>query len=596
MRLYERNILGSAAWVKVVESDADAVSFRAWVDAHGRKPVAVDTETTGLDDRAEGWRLRMVQFGDTCTGWVIPAERKADVQYALDRCVLPIFHNRPFDASALTRAGFTHHAWDGGRDTHILAHLVDSRSARDGGVGHGLKALADHYIYPGLSDDQTALKDWAKANKMPVGRVFAEAPQEVLEAYAGMDVLLTARLFPILLGEVCDLGCADLEMFELQVQRVCAAMVDTGFKVDLEYAEALDAHLEAEGGRAAGRLAGYGVDNPNSPAQVVTALEAAGVVWADRTAAGKRSVDSAALAKIAHPIAALMVEYRTASKLRKSYVEAVLTSHSGGRVHASIRALQARTGRMSVSSPPLQQLPSNDALIRRMFIPDDGYVLCAADYSQIELRVLAALADEPKMIEAIQSGVDLHTNAADKMRVDRRIAKMTNFLTVYGGGAAKLEVSAGIGAGQARAAVNGFNRAFPRIKRYGEGLQRAAYNSGDFSVTTMSNRRLVLDRDRMYAATNYVVQSSARDVLAEAMLRIDESYLGGTLLLPVHDELLFQVPKGEETKAVADMVELMETTIGSKLYGTVPLAADGSVYGSSWGHGYPAPSALAGWF
>jgi len=231
-----------------------------------------------------------------------------------------------------------------------------------------------------------------------------------------------------------------------------------------------------------------------------------------------------------------------------------------------------------------------------MFIPDDGYVLCAADYSQIELRVLAALADEPKMIEAIQSGVDLHTNAADKMRVDRRIAKMTNFLTVYGGGAAKLEVSAGIGSGQARAAVNGFNRAFPRIKRYGEGLQRAAYNSGDFSVTTMSNRRLVLDRDRMYAATNYVVQSSARDVLAEAMLRIDESYLGGTLLLPVHDELLFQVPTGEETKAVADMVGLMETTIGSKLYGTVSLAADGAVYGPSWGHGYPAPSALAGWF
>ena len=76
MRLYERNILGSAAWVKVVESDADAASFRAWVDAHGGGPVAVDTETTGLDDRAEGWRLRMVQFGDMRTGWVIPAERR----------------------------------------------------------------------------------------------------------------------------------------------------------------------------------------------------------------------------------------------------------------------------------------------------------------------------------------------------------------------------------------------------------------------------------------------------------------------------------------------------------------------------------------
>ena len=596
MRLYERNILGSTAWVKVVESDADAASFREWIDTNGCGPVAVDTETTGLDDRAAGWRLRLVQFGDMRTGWVIPAERKADVQYGLSRCVMPIFHNRPFDASALTRAGFSHHAWDGGRDTHILAHLVDSRSARDGGVGHGLKALADHYIYPGLSDDQAEIKAWARANKVSVGRMFAEAPQEVLEAYAGMDVVLTSWLFGILLGKVRHIGCSKLEAFELEVQRVCAEMVDTGFKVDLEYAEALDAHLRAEGDRAAERLAGFGVDNPNSPAQVAAALEAAGVVWSDRTAAGKRSVDSEALAKMVHPIAALMVEYRTASKLRKSYVEAVLGSHANGRVHASIRALQARTGRMSVSNPPLQQLPSDDALIRRMFIPDDGYVLCAVDYSQIELRVLAALANEPKMIEAIQCGVDLHINAAAKMGVDRRIAKMTNFLTVYGGGASKLEVAANIGAGEAKAAINGFNRAFPRIKRYGEGLQRAAYSSGDFSVSTMSNRRLVLDRDRMYAATNYVVQSSARDVLAEAMLRIDESYLGGTLLLPVHDELLFQVPEGEEIKAVDDMVGLMETDIESTMYGIVPLAADGSVYGASWGHGYPTPNVLAGWF
>ena len=226
-----------------------------------------------------------------------------------------------------------------------------------------------------------------------------------------------------------------------------------------------------------------------------------------------------------------------------------------------------------------------------------AWCLCAVDYSQIELRVLAALAGEKNMIEAIQAGVDLHTNAAEAMHVDRRIAKMANFLTVYGGGSRQLALQAGISEGEARAALGSFGRAFPGIKRYGKSLQSDAYLSGEFAVRTMSNRRLVLDRDRQYAATNYVVQSSSRDVLAEAMLRIDESPLGGSLLLPVHDELLFQVPEGSEVDAVRAMVSLMETEIDTKSkLGIVPLAADGDVYGVSWGHGYGTPDVLKEWF
>ncbi len=597
MKVYERNVVGAPVRVLVVESEDDAGQFRAWIDERASGHVAIDTETTGLNDRVSGWELRLVQFGDPYTGWVLPGGRRSDIQYALSRCVMPVFHNRPFDASALTRAGFEHHAWSGGRDTQILAHLVDSRSSRDGGVGHGLKALADHYIQPGLSDDQVELKSWARSNKVTVSEMFATCPIELLEAYAGMDVVLTSWLFPMLLREVADIGCAGLEEFELEVQRVCAGMEDTGFKVDLEYAEALDVHLRGESDRAAAALGELGVDNPNSTAQVAQALIDDGVVWAAKTASGKPSVDSDTLAAMSHPIAKLVTDYRGAAKLRKSYVEAVSARHSGGRVHASIRALQARTGRMSVSAPPLQQLPSGDALIRRMFVPDDGMVLCAVDYSQIELRVLAALAGEKNMIEAIQAGVDLHTNAAEAMHVDRRIAKMANFLTVYGGGSRQLALQAGISEGEARAALGSFGRAFPGIKRYGKSLQSDAYLSGEFAVRTMSNRRLVLDRDRQYAATNYVVQSSSRDVLAEAMLRIDESPLGGSLLLPVHDELLFQVPEGSEVEAVRAMVSLMETEIDteSKL-GIVPLAADGDVYGASWGHGYDTPDVLKEWF
>ena len=213
MKVHERNVVGAPVRVLVVESEDDAGQFRAWIDERASGPVAIDTETTGLNDRVSGWELRLVQFGDPYTGWVLPAGRRSDIQYALSRCAVPVFHNRPFDASALTRAGFEHHAWSGGRDTQILAHLVDSRSSRDGGVGHGLKALADHYIQPGLSDDQVELKSWARSNKVTVSEMFATCPIELLEAYAGMDVVLTSWLFPMLLREVADIGCAGLEEF-----------------------------------------------------------------------------------------------------------------------------------------------------------------------------------------------------------------------------------------------------------------------------------------------------------------------------------------------------------------------------------------------
>jgi DNA polymerase-1 len=158
---------------------------------------------------------------------------------------------------------------------------------------------------------------------------------------------------------------------------------------------------------------------------------------------------------------------------------------------------------------------------------------------------------------------------------------MANFLTVYGGGSSQLAVQAEISPADARAALAAFRRSFPAIGRYSKRLQRAAC-SGAVPVKTPSKRLLHLDRDRLYAATNYVVQSAARDVLGEAILRVDDSPLGGSMLLPVHDEIIFQVPTGEANRSVAAMVELMSTDFGPSVH----LAATGEVMGRSWGHGY----------
>ena len=594
MRVHDRDILGVLVSVYVVETAADAAVFADWVRDVGAGWVGVDTETSGLDSWADGWELRLVQFATPNVAFVLdPVKFRDEVQVALLSMPRTVFHNRPFDAAALTRGGFEHLAWDGGIDTQVLAHIADSRSSRDGAVGHGLKALADAMIQPGLSDDQVELKAWARANKVSVATMFATAPTELFEAYAGMDAILTVRLAKLLADKVEAIGCGHLVEFEIELQRVGADIQETGFKIDRAYAEWLGDHLESQAVAATTKLRMLGVDNPNSNNQIAGALIEAGVVWDGVTASGKPSVASDVLDSVDHPVADLVKAYRSANKLRKSYVvRALEASAVDGRCHADIRMLQARTARMSVSNPPLQQLPASDAMIRRMFVADPGMAICAVDYSQIELRVLAALSGEESMIAAIADGVDLHTNAAESMGVSRKVAKMANFLTVYGGGAGQLSKAAGISMGEATAALGAFGRAFPAIAKYGDRLQLEAKYGAD-PVVTASGRRLMLDRGRLYSATNYVVQSSARDVLAEAMLMVDEDrVLSGCLLMPVHDELIFQAPIDEAEAWVDRMVDLMQCDFKG-----VHLAAEGEIYGASWGHGYAyAGTPAAGWF
>lgn len=577
-----RMVAGEDVVINVVEGPADLPAFEAFVSANAGRPVGCDTETTGLDPWAPGWRLRCVQWATPCEAWVLPSEFFGAIQAALLEFRFPVFHNRVFDCFALTRAGFDHLGWgDEAADTQILAHLADSRSSRDGGVGHGLKNLSDSLIEPGLSGDQAEIKAWAKSEGVSSSDLFRVVPFPLLSAYAGMDAVLTVRLWSLLSAKVAGMGCGHLVPFELALQRCCAEMAETGFRVDLDYAEWLGGHLESVSEAAAFKLRALGVDNPASPAQVAERLIADGVDLKVKTDGGKPSVSSDALVGVRHPIAELIGEYRGAAKLKASYVDRVISSASDSRVHANIRTLGARTGRFAVSSPALQQLPAGDALVRRMFIADEGYSLCSVDYSAIELRILAALSGEKSMLKAISAGEDLHQNAASLMGVTRKTAKMANFLTVYGGGSSQLAVQAEISPADARAALAAFRRSFPAIGRYSKRLQRAAC-SGAVPVKTPSKRLLHLDRDRLYAATNYVVQSAARDVLGEAILRVDDSPLGGSMLLPVHDEIIFQVPTGEANRSVAAMVELMSTDFGPSVH----LAATGEVMGRSWGHGY----------
>ncbi|MDT8916199.1 DNA polymerase A family protein [Amycolatopsis sp. PS_44_ISF1] len=289
-----------------------------------------------------------------------------------------------------------------------------------------------------------------------------------------------------------------------------------------------------------------------------------------------------------------IVRAKRAEKWKESYaLPFLLDRDEHDRIHPSIKSLAARTARMSVSGPPLQQLPSGDWTIRRAILADPGQLIVAADYSAVEMRVLAALADVSRMKTLIAAGADLHTETARmvygarwdaaspaEQKKMRGLMKIIGFGKVFGGGPTGLAKQAGLPYEPVKAAADGYDEVYPEIPRFGRTLQRqAAYKGG--AVYTPIGRRLPLDRDRAYAATNYVVQSTARDVLARALCRIDDAGLSHHVLLPVHDELVCQAPAEDAEEVIREIGRLMETTLRE-----IPIASEPEVYGRSWGAGY----------
>lgn len=202
------------------------------------------------------------------------------------------------------------------------------------------------------------------------------------------------------------------------------------------------------------------------------------------------------------------------------------------------------------------------------------------------MRVLAAMADVKEMKKAILQGVSIHEYTANLLwpggyeKWQYKIAKNTGFAKVYGGGAATISKTSGATLEEVKPVIASYDEAFPEIPAYGRVLQRqATYRGG--AVHTPIGRRLPLDRDRAYAATNYMVQSTARDLLAQALCRIDDAGLSEHILLPVHDELVAQAPADEAEELIREIGRLMEST-----FMDIPIASDPEVYGRSWGAGY----------
>lgn len=600
-------VAGTETTIFVPQDSADAAQFLAWLAANRNATIALDTETTGLHIYGRDYAVRTVQFGTASTAWVLRVDLfQAVITKALATHAQFVAHNSAFDLLSLDRTRLAPlelmlpKTWD----TYILAHLLDSRAAgEDGSPGLSLKALASLYVDPNASDGQADLQALGRSlgrTKATMWSHPALVNYEVYYRYAGLDVIYTARLLAEIGPIVKSLGLTGLALAEHEILGITTRMTQRGILIDVPYTERLRDRLntEAEQNRAIARR--YGVENINSVNQVRNALLAQGVELTERTATGNLSVGRDALLPLAgltpywtpipdatpNPLAAALVHAKRADKWSTAYAQAFLDLRDEhDRIHPGIQPLAARTGRMSISTPPLQQLPAGDWTVRRAFIADPGHVFVSSDFSQVELRVIAANAGVANMIDAIKSNTDLHDRTANLIwgegnwtKKQRGIGKNVAFCRAYGGGPARVSKTAGIDLAQARTVVNAFNEAYPEINAYAEGLQAMA--AGDrWTITTAYGRRLPLSRDRSYAALNYDTQSTARDLFTDALRRIARAGHDRTMVLPVHDEIITQWPIEAAEEGAAVIQSLMTTTFKG-----VPIDADSQVcYGGSWG-------------
>lgn len=622
MKLFPYRVAGEETLTMVPETASDFDEFRRWtgaVSASGQ-PIGLDTETSGLDVFSPTYRLRTVQFGTGREAWVLQTEKSRQhlehARWALRTIPRFLIHNAAFDWLVLDRhAGVSlEELYPKTIDTRLLAHLHDGRLEAEGGTGLGLKPLSALFVDPDAPDTAKGLyAEFHKIGKTKeTGWAAIDVDNPLYLQYAGLDVLLVSRLYPVLRGLLEKFSVPwRLAEFEHKVSYICSKMERKGMQLDVDYTRALAVRLAEESKQFAGVARRYGVESLNSTTQVADALTGMGETLTERTPSGKVKVDKAVLLSLAdldgkwkrvgartpNPLADAVIRSKRAGKWKTAYADNMLSGRDAAdRIHPKINSLQARTGRMSITNPALQTLPSGDWTIRRAMLADEGKRIISVDYSAVEMRVLAALAPEPRMIEAITAGRDLHDFTAQLVfgvgftTDDRKVAKAIGFGKVYGGGATTIQRQTGAPMEAVQRALAAYNRAYRGITRFARALQSDAHSNG-YVVRTPSGRRLPLDRDRVYASTNYLVQSSARDVLCQALVDLDERGLSDALLLPVHDEVVAQADAREAPTVAREIAEVM-----SMDFFGVPLATDPEIGGQSWGSLYmPSASDLREW-
>jgi DNA polymerase-1 len=570
-----------------------------------------DLETSSLDPRdteivgiAFSWQKGEGAF-------VLFPRAKAEAKAVLEefRGVLTrtgcekIGHNLKFDLSVLLAQGLE---VAGPFFDTMLAHSLIEPDQR-----HGMDYCAETYLgytpvpIRALIGDQ---KDLFGESSM--AEVAAKDPEEVKE-YAVEDADITLQLSEIFRPMLEPRGQAEV-FFQIEspLLPVLVRMENMGVKIDVQALREFGVELERKAQDYQRRIheAAGTAFNLNSPKQMGEILfERLKLLdKPKKTATGQYQTNEQVLQSLlgVHPIIQDILDYREVTKLKSTYVDALPSAVSGrtGRVHTSFLQVLAGTGRMASSNPNLQNIPirtEQGREIRKAFVPgEEGWVIMSADYSQIELRVMAALSGDEAMMEAFEKGLDIHAATAARVygvELDgvlpemRRTAKMVNFGIIYGISAFGLSQRLGIPRSESATIIENYFKQFPGVKRYIDQIVIDAKRHG--YVETLSGRRRYL-RDINSAnatiragaervAMNAPIQGTAADMIKLAMIRVDHALqkagLRTRMLLQVHDELLFELPPEEVPEAKA----LIEEAMKNALELTVPVEVETGT-GQNW--------------
>jgi DNA polymerase I len=595
----------------------------AWIGrAFAARIVAFDTETSGLDAiQAELCGLSLaVTPNEACYiplahgGSDMFAERPEQIplEEALARlkpllesdAVLKVAQNAKYDLNVLARHGIAVAPID---DTMVMSFCLDAGRSQDGiGGGHGMDELAERH----LGHTCIPFKDVCGTGKKAIP--FSEVPLDKACSYAAEDADVTLRLHRVFKQRLPDEGGTRIyERVDRPLIPVVAQMERHGVKVDRERLAKLSSGFAEEIGKLEAEiheLAGeeFTVGSPKQLGDLL--FDRMGLKGGRKGKSGQYSTDQGVLEKLAGEGVALagkVLEWRQLSKLRSTYTEALQAAINPqtGRVHTSYSLVGAQTGRLSSTDPNLQNIPIRTEIgrqIRDCFVAEEGHILLAADYSQIELRLAAHMCDVPTLKEAFEAGEDIHARTATEMfgsvdRDTRARAKTINFAILYGISRWGLATRLGTEPDEAQAMIDRYFERFPGIQRYIhetlETVRGCGYSQTLFGRKTwfprINSKNQTERQGSERAAINAPIQGTSADIIKRAMARMGPALAGGGLggvrmLLQVHDELVFELPESDVEAASKVIEKVMAEAALPAVRLDVPLGVEiGS--GPSWG-------------
>jgi DNA polymerase-1 len=577
--------------------------------------IAVDTETDSLDAMQAnlvGISLSVVQGkgcyipvghkaaggglfgGDLVEGQLPLGETIARLKPLLEHPgILKIGQNLKYDLQIFARNGITLAPLD---DTMLMSYAIES-----GENGHGMDELSEKH----LGHKPIAFKDVAGSGKSAV--TFDRVPLDRATHYAAEDADVTLRLWKLLSPRLAQKRKVNVyETLERPLVAVLAAMEREGILIDPDVLKKLSNEFAASGAeieKEIHKLAGepFNVGSPKQLGDILFGKMA--LPGGRKTATGAWSTDSDALEDLANQgieLARKVIDWRQLSKLRSTYTDALpgFINPQTGRVHTSYALASTSTGRLSSTDPNLQNIPvrtEEGRKIRTAFVAPKGSKLISADYSQIELRVLAHVADIPQLKKAFADGLDIHAMTASEMfgvpvkgmdPLVRRRAKAINFGIIYGISAFGLANQLSISREEAGQYIKTYFQRFPGIRDYMDSTKKAAREQG--YVETIFGRRCHFPRinssnpsERAFmerASINAPIQGAAADIIRRAMIRMHRALanagLSAKMLLQVHDELIFEALDKEVEATMQTVKRVMEKAPEPAVILTVPLQVE----------------------